>query len=385
MTFYKFISIVLCFSLLLPVFAGCKGDKVADNTDSPSTPSLDLSSSLPDDETQNNETNSSTMSSQTPSNNKPSRTSVIKKYGLKKGLNLSALEDVTKPNSFLDIENTYAETASKGFDHIRLPVDFRNFSDKNGVIKESFYERLDKIIKMANDAGLVVMLDFHGWYDLNVANGDDKLFLAIWNDLAKHYKGNNGKLMFELINEPHTTENGDLDMTNLMALQLKALQQIRSIDSERTVVIAAPEWNGPWTLKDFTVPDYDNIIVAIHTYEPLKFTHQGLAWGGTGDVNLPLTTEMLISLTAQLILIKEFTDRTGCEVILNEFGLNTTGHISDEDVNKYLTRIVEYTEKNNIPWTYWCYNGDFGVYKSGFLGIGGSWRQNVLDALFPKK
>lgn len=380
MTFYKFVSIVLCFSLLLPVFAGCKGDKVADNTDSPSTPSPDLSSSLPDDET-----NSSNTSSQKPSNNKPTRTSVVKKYGLKKGLNLSALEDATKTNSFLDKETTYTDIASKGFDHIRLPVDFRNFSDKNGIIKESFYERLDKIIKMANDSGLVVMLDFHGWYNLNVTNGDDKLFLAIWNDLAKHYKGNNDKLMFELINEPHTTENGDLDMTKLMALQLKALQQIRSIDSERTVVIAAPEWNGPWTLKNFTVPNYDNIIVAIHTYAPLDFTHQGMAWAGTQNVKLPLTTEMLISLTAELILIKEFTDRTGCEVILNEFGLNTTGHISDEDVNKYLTRIVEYTEKNNIPWTYWCYNGDFGVYKSGFLGIGGSWRQNVLDALFPKK
>ena len=172
MTFYKFVSIVLCFSLLLSVFAGCKGDKVADNTDSPSTPSPDLSSSLPDDET-----NSSNTSSQKPSNNKPTRTSVVKKYGLKKGLNLSALEDATKTNSFLDKETTYTDIASKGFDHIRLPVDFRNYSDKNGVIKESFYERLDKIIKMANDTGLVVMLDFHGWYNLNMHFKDNALNL----------------------------------------------------------------------------------------------------------------------------------------------------------------------------------------------------------------
>lgn len=342
---YKLISVVLCVCLTSCVFAGCS------NKNSLTPPE-----------------------SEQPEN-----------YSLTKGVNLSALEDRFKPDAFLDKKKTYTDIADKGFDHIRLPVDFRNYCNPDGIITAAFYKRLDKIVKMANDAGLIIILDFHGWYDFNVLSGDDKLFLNIWQDLAKHYMGYPNTLMFELINEPHTTEGGDLDMSNLMDLQNKALKQIREIDKERTVIIAAPEWNGPWTLKDLTVPDYDNIMVAIHTYEPLDFTHQGQDWMNTTNVKLPLTNEMLNGLTEQLKLITEFTERTGCKVILNEFGLTTTGHISDEDVNRYLSHIVKYTERHNIPWTYWCYSGSFGVYEGGFLGIGGNWRQNVLDALVPEK
>lgn len=304
-----------------------------------------------------------------------------KEYTMNRGVNLSALESKLKPSSFLDDEKTYTDIVSKGFDHIRLPVDFRNYCDADGVIEESFYKRLDDILKKASDAGLTVMLDFHGWYDINVGEGDDKLFLNIWKNLAEHYKDCSEWLLFELINEPHTNEGGDLDMSKLMELQTEAISQIREIDPERTIVIAAPEWNGPWTLKDLKVPDYDNLIVAVHTYEPLDFTHQGQAWAGKADVKIELTGQILNGVTEQLALISEFKERTGCKVVLNEFGLTTTGHISDKNVRSYIKCIVEYTKKHDIPWTYWSYSGDFGVYNIGFFGYGGSWRQNVVDAL----
>lgn len=298
-----------------------------------------------------------------------------------RGVNLSALEDKLKPHTFLYNNKTYVEIAEKGFDHVRLPVDFRNYCNADGVVSGLFYKKLDNIIEMANDNGLKVMLDFHGWYDLNVNNGDARLFLNIWKDVAEHYKDYPNSLIFELINEPHTTDGGDLDMWMLMKLQDKAIEQIREIDPERTIVIAVSEWNGPHMLKDLEMPDYDNLIVAVHTYEPLDFTHQGQAWAGTKDVKLELTDEMLNSLTQQLNLITEFKARTGCEVVLNEFGLTTTGHISDEDVSRYLSCITKYAKEHDIPWTYWCYSDSFGVYDRGFFGIGGKWRQNVLDAL----
>lgn len=301
---------------------------------------------------------------------------------LSKGVNLSALEDKYKSNSYLDKKSTYTEIVKKGFDHIRLPIDFRNFSDDKGTLDEVSFKRIDNIINMANNEGLAVMLDFHAWYDLNTEKGDSERFIAIWKNVAERYKDYSNLLLFELINEPHTTEGGDLSMGKLMNLQNKTIEAIRSISPNRTIVIATAEWNGPWTLKDFTPPEYDNLILAIHTYEPLNFTHQGMEWAGTEDVKLALTDDMLISLRMQLNLIVEFKERTGMKVILNEFGLNTTGYISDEDVKRYLSTVTKVCDENDIPWTYWSYSGQFGIYDFGFLGIGGKWREDLLDSLF---
>ena len=305
-----------------------------------------------------------------------------KTYTMTRGINLSALESIFKPNSFLDKEKTFIEISKKGFDHVRLPVDFRNYCNSDGVISDSFYKRLDNIIKMATDNGLIVMLDFHGWYDFNIGKGDNVIFTKIWQNLAEHFKDfSKDALMFELINEPHTTEGGDLDAENLWNLQNSVIGEIRKIDPMRTIVVAMPEWNGPWTLDNFKNYDFENLIVAIHTYEPLDFTHQGEAWAGKGDIKLELTDEMLLSLNNQLHQILKFRLLTGHEVILNEFGLVTTGAISSEDVSKYLSYITKSMEAHGVPWTYWSYSGSFGVYNDGFLGIGKGWRQNVIDAL----
>lgn len=300
---------------------------------------------------------------------------------LLKGVNLSALEDPYKPNRYLNKEATYTNIAEQGFDHIRLPVDFRCYCNEDGVLNNDFQERLDKIINMANHAGLAVMLDFHGWYDLNVENGDDALFITIWKYLAEHYKDYSNMLLFELINEPHTTEGGDLGMIRLMQLQSRTIEAIRAISPDRTIVVATAEWNGSWTLKDFEPLEYDNLILAVHTYAPMDFTHQGQAWAGRGDDKYPLTDDMLIDLYTDLNRIKEFKERTGMEVILNEFGASTNGVISDDDLYRYFSTITKFADKNDFGWTYWEYNSGFGVYDKGFLGIGGKWREVVLDAL----
>lgn len=326
-----------------------------------------------------------TSSSDSNPDSKPQSTSSTENFepvDITRGLNLSALEGKHQQYSYLDKKETYTNVASKGFDHIRLPVDFRNYANSKGVVKKSFYRRLDKIIDMANDEGLAVMLDFHGWYDFNVSHGDAKLFLNIWSDVAEHYKNHSNMLMFELINEPHETEGGDLNMDVLTALQTTAIENIREISPHRTIIVATAEWNGPWTLRDFDLTQFDNIIVAIHTYEPMDFTHQGFSWMGTQDVKLELTDEMLEKLDKQLKLITDFRNRTGMKVVINEFGVNTSGHISDEDVHRYLSHITAFAEENDIAWTYWEYNAGFGVYKTkGWGPAKGEWRENVLDAL----
>ena len=306
----------------------------------------------------------------------------VENLKLLRGINMSGLEYKVRARSHLYKLSTYKNVASQGFDHIRLPVDFRNYLDDNGKLEGKFLKKLDNIINMANNQGLAVMLDFHGWPDFNTEKGDSKTFISIWKNLAEHYKDYSNMLLFELINEPHTTDGGDLSMDRLMKLQNETIKAIRAISPDRTIVVATAEWNGPWTLKDFTPPEYDNLILAVHIYEPLDFTHQGQAWMGTLNDRVPLTVENHMKLKETLQEIKEFTKRSDMKIIINEFGLTTTGAISDDDMYRYLSTITKFAKANDIGWTYWEYNESFGAYKRGFLGIGAKWREAVLDGLF---
>ncbi len=313
---------------------------------------------------------------------------------LEKGVNLEGLEDQNKSSTYMTKENTYIDIASKGFDHIRLPVNFRYYANSDGTVKSSFYTTLDTIIELANKNGLAVCLDFHAWHDFNLANGDDELFYAIWEDVATHYKDyDTTMLAFELINEPHTTEGGDLDATNLNVIQRKAVKIIREITPARTILLAVAEWNGSWKLPSYTLTEFDNVYVAVHTYSPLDFTHQGMQWMGTENVKIALDEYWhqeyggtIATLKHDLQFIPAFQKRTGIKVILNEFGLNTSGDISDADVKLYLETIANYAEENDIAWTYWSYNGgDFALYYTGSIfGWGAKWREVPLNAIIPQ-
>ena len=301
---------------------------------------------------------------------------------IQKGVNLSGLEGVFPSHSYIDSEKTFAQIVEKGFDHIRLPVDFRIYADENGVIKDSFYKRLDKIINTANSYGLAVMLDFHGWNDICLLN-DGKLFFSIWENVAEHYKDYSNMLMFELINEPHTTEGGDLDASYLKSLQEVAVKKIRAISPHRTIVLATANWNASWSLNTFNLTDIENTIVAVHIYDPMDFTHQGMEWAGKADVSMPYNDEVDAALDRTFKEILEFKERTGMKIVINEFGVNTSGYVSEEDVCKYFRKITAFAKENDIAWTYWEYNRGFGLFKPDFLlSASGKWREPIVDSLF---
>ena len=312
---------------------------------------------------------------------------------VKRGVNLSALEDPFKYSDFLFDESTYTNIAEKGFDHVRLPVDFRNYSDKNGALKEEKMKDVDGIIKACNEAGLVVFLDFHGWYNLNTAKGDDILFMKIWKNLAERYKNyeHNDMLIFELINEPHDTEGGNLDMASLSMLQGLTANTIRTISPNRTICFATAEWNGSWTLKSDIANSYrksalmnfDNTIVAVHTYATIEFTHQNMAWNGTQGKFVKLDDTVLDELKKQLKDMMDFTVETGVPVILNEFGFNTDPNtIPYEDQAKYVQTIMDVLSERDVPWSWWAYcNGEFAIYKkTSFLGDY-KWNDALLEVM----
>ena len=73
----------------------------------------------------------------------------------------------------------YSGLVAKGFDHVRLPVDFRSYAtydSSTGIatLKETTssgwssgpgFKTFDTVITTAINAGLYITLDFHGWFD----------------------------------------------------------------------------------------------------------------------------------------------------------------------------------------------------------------------------
>ena len=312
---------------------------------------------------------------------------------VKRGVNLSALEDPFKYSKFLFEDDTYTNIAGKGFDHVRLPVDFRNYADKDGTLNDKKMQDVDGIIKAANEAGLVVFLDFHGWYNLNTSKGDDILFIKIWKNLAERYKNyeHNDMLIFELINEPHTTEGSNLDMVTLSMLQGLTANAIRGISPNRTICFATADWNGSWTLKsdvansyrNSVLMNYENVIVAVHTYATIEFTHQNMAWNGTQGKFVKLDDTVLDELKKQLKDMMDFTVETGVPVILNEFGFNTDPNtIPYEDQAKYVQTIMDVLGEHDVPWSWWAYcNGEFAIYKKTSMFGKYQWNDTLIDVM----
>ena len=101
-----------------------------------------------------------------------------------RGVNINQLEGSSyystssyRSTYYLSLDSTYSDIKAKGFDHVRLPVDFRNYYDSSTkAFKTSGNYRIadiDTVINKALNAGLYVTLDFHGWYiDSDVVKSD---------------------------------------------------------------------------------------------------------------------------------------------------------------------------------------------------------------------
>ena len=279
---------------------------------------------------------------------------------------------------------TYEDIADAGFDHLRLSVDFRYLYNKEkNTLNPYLMKRVDTMLDKAEAQGLYVFLLSSGWGEINTEKNPEKAeeFEAIWRLLAERYRDRSDYLCFELLNEPNTQNGGNLDAAHLNPLQNKVIAAIRETNPDRLILATGPEWSCSWALKDVRLPSNDpNIALVGHCYEPLSFTHQGATWGDpNNNYRVPLESSMLKSARQQLYAFKEFTDKTGVQVVMNEFGVYTT--VADpDDITEYLANFTNCCREYGLAWTYFTYweiGGGFGVWQKG------RWLPAIMNGLFP--
>ena len=186
-------------------------------------------------------------------------------------------------------ENDIKIIKSWGMDHVRVPVDYNMFQDKNGNFIEYGFTYVDNCIQWCKNNQLNMILDLHktAGYSFDAGEKESGLFddnspyraqfLALWEEFTKRYAKYEDMLCFELLNE--VTDQSFCKVWNALAKQ--CIELIRK--SAPTIkILVGSYWNNSVTsVKDLDPPYDENIVYNFHCYDPLIFTHQGAPWVGS--------------------------------------------------------------------------------------------------------
>ena len=180
--------------------------------------------------------------------------------------------------------------------------------------------------------------------------------------------------MFELINEP----NKPITDAQLNELQLETVKRIRKLNPTRTIALAANENNGTWKLWDTQIPaNDDNLIISIHNYDTMAFTHQGADWLGDGYKNkVALDDNIKSSVKEHIEQCRYYEERTGRKVWISEWGVYQ-GIADKEDISQYADYFSGICRENKISYCYWEFCSGYGVYDIN----AGAWKEFLLNNL----
>jgi endoglucanase len=295
---------------------------------------------------------------------------------LGRGVNLGNFLEARSEGAWSDgrhlEEADFSTIKQAGFTLIRVPIRWAAHVSPTPdfTINATFFSRIDWVVAQAEKNNLVAILDYH--------NDDAERFVAIWRQIAEHYKDAPSSILFELLNEP----NGNLDAPRWNDLLGKTLAVVRATNPTRTVVVGPVAWNGIWALPKLVLPDNDrHLLVTVHFYDPFHFTHQGAEWAEGSDKWLGTTwgsdADKKAVTDAFSTAAKWGADHQR-PMYLGEFGAYSKSPI--EGRVRWTAFVARTAESHGFPWTYWEFCSGFGVYDPKAH----AWRQPLLDALMPK-
>jgi endoglucanase len=298
--------------------------------------------------------------------------------------------------------------SEQGFDHIRLPVDFRLCVGRDGSLNEARLKPIFDAIRWSSQRGLGIVLDAHflPGADFNSVGGDSRAYTdpalqdtaaQSWRVMARRFASEGSYLRFEILNEPVAAENQQLNP--FMAHMLAA---IRESNPTRIVYVTSNKWSSFHTVGDVVLPNDPNIALTIHFYEPLIFTHQRASWVGLKNtlppVTFPGTVPDLTGYTlpsyhskfkaGEPITVAQVDDTFAgvsawladhapkIEVYVGEFGVYEPADAASK--RRWIATVRTDAEKRGWGWAVWDYNDSFGVRRRDGSGT------PVLEGLFSK-
>ena len=199
--------------------------------------------------------------------------------------------------------------------------------------------------------------------------------MAFWTQIGEHFKSAPDKVIFEILNEP----NGAVD-TEWNSLHSEALKIIRKTNPTRNVIIGPAFWNNVTWLDRLELSASDrHLIVTVHYYLPMRFTHQGARWSPENkELGVTWgTPEERAALDQDFDRVQAWAKKNDRPILLGEFGAYDQGPIDSRVA--YTSAVARAAEKRGWAWAYWQFDGDFIVYDID----ADRWNAPIHDALIP--
>jgi endoglucanase len=106
-----------------------------------------------------------------------------------------------------------------------------------------------------------------------------------------------------------------------------------------------------------------NIIVTVHYYHPMAFTHQGAPWSSHGDhvgVTWEGAPEEQEAVVRHLDGVRVWAERHNRPILLGEFGAYDRADMASRV--RYTNFVARHAESLGWSWSYWQFDSDFIVY-----------------------
>jgi aryl-phospho-beta-D-glucosidase BglC (GH1 family) len=301
-----------------------------------------------------------------------------------RGVNLAnALESPKEGEWGVVLKEEYFEKIKQaGFESIRLPVCWPAHAEESAPyrIDLRFVARVDWAIEQALKRKLPLILDMHN-YDgvMQAPDRHEERFLALWQQIAEHYKDYPPALAFELLNEPHDK----LTAEKWNSLLAKTIAVVRRTNPDRQIVVGPVGWNGIGELQRLELPaDDHNLIVTVHYYLPFQFTHQGANWVGPGSekwlgTKWTGTKREVQAVGRDLDTAIAWAVAHRRPIYLGEFGAYSKADLASRA--RWTRCVADEAVSRKMGFGYWEFCAGFGVYDPEKH----QWIEPLKEALLP--
>ena len=292
---------------------------------------------------------------------------------LGRGVNIIGYDPLWKDRAqarFTDAH--FAAIRDAGFTSVRINLHpFKFMSAASGyALDPSWLATLDWAVKGALANHLAVVLDLHEFHAMaEDPVGRKEMLLAFWRQVAERFKDAPDDVVFELLNEPF----GKLTPEMWNGYLKEALAVVRATNPTRAVVVGPGQWNGIGALPSLVLPEDDrNLIVTVHYYTPMEFTHQGAPWAPEFVDKLGVTWTGTDQQRRRVELdfgrAQEWAAAHDRPVLLGEFGAYDKADMDSRA--RYTAFVARTAERLGWSWAYWQFDSDFVVYDVDTRPVG---------------
>ncbi|MBE3133145.1 MAG: cellulase family glycosylhydrolase, partial [Acidobacteria bacterium] len=182
----------------------------------------------------------------------PSARDLARKLPRWRGFNL--LEKFNAGNHKPFVEADFAWMAEWGFDFVRLPMDYRCWTDRDDPYKldQAVLKHVDEAVAFGRKHTVHVCLDLHRAPGYTVASPPEKMnlwadeeaqkqFAFQWAEFARRYKGMpSTQVSFDLVNEP----NDKVTPAAYLKVAGRVAEAIRGVDPDRLIICDGLSWGN---------------------------------------------------------------------------------------------------------------------------------------------